>query len=373
MRSTKMILSLVAALALALGAMACSDDTGNDPDKGTSTKDGGGGGDKGKVTKDSGPPPTALDCKGNKCTEFVLDRILMATTNADAQKYAMEFGGKKYNALGNILSLLASQAPTLGIQDSIDGALCAGKTIVLLKVQAKDMTSDPKAKAQAFTGAEQVCCKEDKTAKDSKKCCAEAKAGCFNGKGKFAVDKASPTDMLFNGKIGAGALSLGPAKMKLKIPLTSAGTLDLTLKAVMIKGKASASGITEGVLSGAIPKSDLDTNVIPQVASMLDKTYQDKDTDKSTKDMIKQLFDIDGDGKITKAEVAGNPLIKTFLAGDVDVDGDGEKELSLGIGFTAVNGVIGTGTTPTPDQGTPTPDKGTPTPDQSTATPDAGL
>ncbi len=340
MRSTTRFLSLLLALTVALAAVACSDDT-TTADKGVGTKDGGGGDKKVTPTPDQGPPPT-MDCTKNKCTDFVLNKIVMPLTSGDAQKYSLVFKGKKYNALGNILALLAQQAPNLGIQDSIDGALCDGQTLVLMKVQAKDMTSDKAAVAQALVGAEQKCCpKADKTAKDyTTKCCAEAKVGCFSGTGTHCAGKGTPTDMLFKGKITGGSAKFGPSKMKLKIPLTSAGTLDLTLKFVHIEAKTTASGMTEGLLSGAIPKSDLDKNVIPQVASMLNKTYQDKDTDKQTKDMIKQLFDGDGDGKITTKEVSENALIKTFLAGDVDVDGDGENELSLGIGFTATTAKI---------------------------------
>ena len=365
MRSTTRFLSLLLALTVALGAVACSDDDV------TPTKDKGVP-DQPTVTPDTGPPP-AMDCTKNTCTDFVLDKIVMPLTSADAQKYSLVFKGKKYNALGNILALLAQQAPNLGIQDSIDGALCGGSTIVLMKVQAKDMTADPAAVAQALVGAEKTCCTTDKKDTDyTKKCCADAKKGCFGGTGEFCSAASSPTDMLFKGKIAGGQATFGPSKMKLKIPLTSAGTLDLTLKNVFIEAKTTATGMTEGKLSGAIPKSDLDKNVIPQVASMLDKTYQDPSTDKQTKDMIKQLFDGDGDGKITTKEVSENALIKTFLAGDVDVDGDGENELSLGIGFTATTAKIVAKCTATPDQGTTTPDTGTTTPDTGTTTPDAG-
>ena len=374
MRSTTKFVSLLLALTMALGVMACSDDDVT-PVKDAALAD------KPAVIPDQGKA-SPLDCKTGSCTDFVLDKILMATTSSTATEYALEFKGKKYNALGNIISLLVSQAPTMDIQSTIDSGVCAGGTVVLLRVQAKDMTSETSAKAQAWVGQDKVCCTADKSDKDySTKCCAEAAKGCFNGKGEFAKKK-STEDMLFQGKITGGNLKLGPSKMKLNIPLVGTEVLELTLKYAHIKGVSTKDKITKGVLSGAIPKSELDKKVIPQVAKMVNDTYIDPKTDKSTKDMLKQLFDTNGDGKIEVKEVTENALIKTFLAGDVDVDGDGEKELSLGIGFTATGAVIkdsiitpDKGTTPTPDKGTtPTPDKGTtPTPDKGTTpVPDSG-
>ena len=379
MRSTTRFLSLLLALAFALSMLACSDDdTNNDgkkdgavkkPDQTVVTKK-----DKGPEP-DKGPPPKPLECKSG-CTDFVLNKIIMPLTSNDAQTYAMEFKGKKYNALGNILALLNQQMKGMSIQASIDGGVCSGGTVVLLKLLNKDFTNDSAAKGQAWVGKKQDCCPvaaKDKTAKDySTKCCTEAGKSCFSGTGSFEKDAKSKNDMIFSGSITAGKLMLGPSKLAISIPLVGSTMLDLTLKYAHISGPITKSGIIKGTLSGAIPKSDLDNKVIPQVASMLDDTLQDPTTDKSTKDMIKQLFDTNpADGKITKDEVANNALIKTFLSGDVDVDNDGQNELSLGIGFNAVGAKIGGGTT-TPDQGTTTPDKGTTTPDKGTTTPDAG-
>ena len=369
MRSAKGLLSVIFSLTMALAlATACSDDT--------SVKD---SGVDGKVKPDAPPPVTGLDCKKNTCQDYVMDQILMPVTASDATKYALQFQGTPYNALGNILALLASQAPTLGLQESIDDATNEGQTIVLLRVEANSLTNQTGAKSQAWVGKEKVCC----TSKDdSAKCAKEAKATCWNGSATFEPDPKSPKDMRFGGKISSGKMAFGPANMKLIIPLTDAGTLSLNLQYVNITGDITKGTIKNGILSGVIPKTDLDQNVIPEVAKMLNKTYQDPKTDATTVKMIKDLFDTgyikngktvgDGDGKIETVEVAENPLIKTFLGGDVDVDNDGTKELSLGIGFSGVSCKINDSGTPTPDSGTTTPDKGTATPDKGTATPDKG-
>jgi hypothetical protein len=72
---------------------------------------------------------------------------------------------------------------------------------------------------------------------------------------------------------------------------------------------------------------------------MLNETLKTTE-EQTTKDLILQLFDTDGDKTISTAEIQNNATLKMLLAGDVDVDGDGKKELSLGVGFTAVDAKI---------------------------------
>lgn len=284
------------------------------------------------VQVDSGST-SLLDCKTKKCTGYVINRLLLPLTASDATKYALMFKGTPYNALGNILALLASQAPTMGLQDAMDRSTCSGATLHLLSVEANSLTSQPKARAQAWIGENKTCCKAPTNAA---LCCAQAAVGCFNGTGEFAKSKNSPMNMLLSGSISSGKLVLGPAILKIKLSLSSFAPLELWLKHATIRGKITANKITDGILSGAIPQQQLNTVVIPGVAVMLHGVYTNPATDAATKKMIKDLFDTNSDGKITTAEVAANPLIKTFLGGDVDVDKDGIKELSLGMGFTAV-------------------------------------
>jgi len=302
------------------------------------------------VQKDSGST-SLLDCKTKKCTGYVLNRLLLPLTAADATKYALVFKGVPYNALGNILALLASQAPSMGLQDALDRSTCSGATLHLLSVEANSLTSQPKAQAQAWIGENKTCCKAPTNAA---LCCAQAAAGCFNGKGEFAKSKTSPMNMLLSGSISSGKLKVGPALLKIKLSLSSFAPLELWLKHATIQGDITAGKITDGVLSGAIPQQQLNNVVIPGVAVMLNGVYTNPSTDAATKKMIKDLFDTNSDGKITTAEVASNPLIKTFLGGDVDVDKDGIKELSLGIGFTAVAAKIKEpGAVKQPDGGVP--------------------
>lgn len=329
MRRLNGFLALFLAASLGL-ALACSDDTETTkPDGKVVQKDSG---------TDSTSTPTTIDCTKNTCYEYVTDKLLIPIDSTTQEKYALVFKGKTYNALGSILALVAQQGgKDLDLQGEIDQAVCGGKAMVLMRVQAKSLTDDTSTAAQSWVASETACCT---STDDATKCCSEAKTKCFAGTTEFTPHKDSPTDMTFGGKIATGKLALGPAKMKLTLPLTDTSKITVNLKNVLITGTMASDKMTDGVLAGAIPKTDLDTVVVPQIATMVNTVYTDTKTAQKTKDLLKMLFDKDGDGKITSTEVSGNDLIKTFLDGDVDVDGDGTKELSLGIGFTAVKGKI---------------------------------
>ncbi|MCC6748996.1 MAG: hypothetical protein IT371_15155 [Deltaproteobacteria bacterium] len=305
---------------------------------GTTTADGGTTKTDGSTTKtdSSTPPPTEIKCN-NDCKDLVLNRILLPSSPTEAQKFAVDFNndGTKDNALGSILSALSAVAKDLTLQASIDHNVNQGKALILLRLQAKDFANAPSAAAQAWLGKQTACCTSTAAGEESK-CADEAAKTCFAGSGEFEIDPTAPKDALFGGSITSGAIKFGPAKLNISLPITDAGTLTVSLQKAQFMGKFDGSKITEGVLAGGVTKADLDNNVIPTVATLLDKTAKDPKTSATTKNQILNLFDANKDGTITKDEVAKNDLIKTFLAGDVDVDGDGTPELSLGIGFSAV-------------------------------------
>jgi len=292
---------------------------------------------QGDISPDTGDP-AQMNCTKNTCYEHVASRLLLPTNSTEADKYALEYKGKKYNSYGNILALLVSQAQDLKLQDSMDQTVCQGTALLLLRTQANSLTGGS-ALTQTWTAADKTCCT---TTTDTKKCCAEANTNCFAATSEHKPASTSPADQLFSGNIIGGKFMAGPSRMTLTVPLSATARLTLNLKHVVLKGDITATGIKNGVLSGAISKADLDKIVIPQIATMVNTTYTDAKTDQKTKDLLKTLFDTDKNGKITVAEVQNNPLIKTFLDGDVDVDGDSIKELSLGIGFQSTTCVIKT-------------------------------
>jgi hypothetical protein len=339
--------SVLSFFAVAVLVAACSDDSGTTP------QDSGPAADKsiidsnqqnkdGSAQKDSGQT-NPVECTGD-CNEYVFSRIFLPSTTADATKYAYDFNGDgtKDNALGSIIAGLAAAAGgSFDVQGAIDEAVWEGSTLILLRLKAADLQNQSSVAAQAWLGEKQTCCSNpDNLAA----CKTEALAGCFSGTNSFKPAADSPTDALFGGSISSGEVTLGPGKLILKLPISASGALDLDLQSVRIIAKVNANGMTEGVLAGTITKKNLDDKVIPSLANLLDALIKDPAGDPAVKAQLVQLFDNNPkDGTITQAELAGNALIQTFLAGDVDTDGDGELELSLGIGFEAVIGDVSVG------------------------------
>jgi hypothetical protein len=356
MCSLKSLWSALIIAALALSVAACSDDDTN-KDSGVS--------DGPNIKKDGiVPPPTKLTCNGD-CKDLVMDSLTFPDTTTAATVGVDYTGdGTVDNALGSILGALSGITSSLDLQKSIDNALHQGTTIMLLRMQAANFATAATAASQAWVGQKMACCT---SITDEDKCKTEAMAGCYGGSHTFFTDNtASDPKAIFGGSITGGKFQFGSmsSTMSLNLPITGAGALELSLKGVHLMGDVNAAGtkITNGILAGVVTKEDLDTKLLPQIATMLNNTLNDATVDKTTKDTIKTLFDTDADGQIAEAEVKDNALIKTFLAGDVDVDGDGKMELSLGISFTATSATIDESGT-APDAGGPTPDAGGPTPD----------
>jgi hypothetical protein len=276
----------------------------------------------------------------NECKDFVLNKLIVPMNNTDAQKYAFNFNGKTYNALGTVLALIAQQVPTLELQASIEGAINAGKTLVLVRLQAKSWTDDPATTGKTWIGASTTCCA---TPDDKPACATEAATTCFNGAKEFSP-AAGSTGAPMAGKITASALSLTATTLVLQLPINSAGTLDLALDSVQVKGTMAAGSpdkITNGVLAGAMSVDQVNNKLIPTIADMMTTVLQDPTTKQSTIDQIQTLFDTNKDKKVTKEELQANGVIATILAGDVDLDGDKKADhLSLGIGFEAIKAVI---------------------------------
>lgn len=114
------------------------------------------------------------------------------------------------------------------------------------------------------------------------------------------------------------------------------------------------TGCTNGRLTGAIPIGQINNRFVPALArdfqAIVNRDCPTKDTcaSGSTGATLLSLFDANGDGQISTAEVRDNNLVKSLLAPDVDLvrangkpGHDGvDDALSFGIGFTARSATI---------------------------------
>jgi hypothetical protein len=292
--------------------------------------------------RDSGPdapPVDALpdlpgpDLPPATYRNYVLDRMVLPPPG-EAATYGHDYNndGTNDNYFGAILDAIHLVAPSIGLQDAMDRNFHLGQVVLLQRVGATPNWSNALvATLQAYTGKPELCCGSPMS------CGADAAAAsCYSGSHTFAVAQDSPMDAVLSGFIGSGRLQVGPGDVQALLPLGSFSA-KVTLKQAYITGMVDYDRISNGKLMGVISKADIDQQVIPAVAALIDKEMNDSTTLLSTRQNLKTLFDTGPvDGKVTAKELANNPVIKTFLAGDVDVNSDGKKELSVGVGFTAV-------------------------------------
>lgn len=281
-------------------------------------------------------PITPIVCQ-NDCRDFVVTRLILPDTTT-GPKYGLDLtgDGKVDNALGSILGTLSSVG-SLSLQQDMDESTYGGGTVMLIRVQSSSFVSAAQAKAQAWRGANQKCCTDPNSLTA---CKSEAAKTCHSGSYSFAVHATTPNEARFLGVIAASVMSFGPSAMKLTLALPGGGTVDLEVRSVRLKGTIGASGITEGIIAGALTKSEIDSKLMPAFVTLLNATLSDASTSTSTKSTILSLFDANKDGKIDLSELTGNALLKMLFAGDVDLDHDGQKELSLGLGLEAVGATI---------------------------------
>ncbi len=324
----RIVLVLALGLALALGP-GCSDDSTSDgrkdggsllPDVGSSgeagvdqavANDTGTTGDQG-VTKDTGTSQASA-------ISLVVNKLTLPTKQG---QYAVDLDGNgtKDNQLGNILALLGGYIPKNNSpQVMIDAQIKQGTLILLFDVLAKSIVNAATMTLKMYLGADL-----DSNPADN-----------FNGSEEFGISASSPTNLSMPGKIVSGKLSAGPGTMTIPIPLGTTPT-NVNLKKAQVVGTLSSTGLASGQINGAIPWTDVDTKLMPAIATMLDTEYKTT-TDTTLKNLFKTLLDLNKDGTITAKELKSNIIIGALIAADVDTDGDKKKDaMSAGLAFTGV-------------------------------------
>jgi hypothetical protein len=343
MRLVKRLSIFVAAAALSLTTVAC-----------------GGGGDD----DDEPPMQGEVDPAGTD-TQFVVDELLLPTTATQANMFGINLDGddqgRPDNALGSILSTLASQGDA-DLQGAVDEQIAMGDIVLLANVKATDLTMATGVGTWIYLGENPSVDPCDDI--DDMVC-----GNHLDGTASFDVSADSPRDALVVGNVLGGQYTGGPGTITIELSLIEGSSLTLDLIGAQIEvQQMSATGLMSGKIGGAITEQDLNNTVLPALVDILADTFVDDCPeprtapdcceDGSTGQTLMDLFDEDDTCEVTLLELQNNSLISSLLAPDVDLldcpsaDSDPSEcaffprqdevkdSLSLGIGFSAVPGTF---------------------------------
>jgi len=302
------------------------------------------------------------DCSasgGTNKAQYVVSTVTVPMMKSD---FSIDLNGdtRVDNQLGQIIGTLSAQG--LNVQDGVNQALSGGSLILLLAETSTDATfqSDSCATTTLQLGKEIM-----KPAMPD-----------FSGHGTFMADPAQMSST-FNGPIAGGKFNSAPPSTTSKpvtasvlLPLVAGeAPINITLQGAHLVFTRKTDGtVTGGALQGGIKNMDVQTQIVPAVASLLTNKLMNDMPQTSTDAQIKSLFDTGGkadpacngacknpngtcavvmDNKIDICEVSTNNLVQSLLAPDVQLfdasgaykpnkDNTTKDSLSLGLGFGAV-------------------------------------
>jgi hypothetical protein len=323
--------ALTSVVAFGFALAKCSDPnpTPANPDSAVVKPDGGGKfpdiglqADKGTPKKDQALLPDA-PAGSTAALESVANSVTLPTSSSQYAK-DLDNNGTKDNKLGeNVGTINTLAGGSFDLQNQLNDSINSGTFLLLLQVFADSIVNAPKTTVVANLG------KDHDTISSNN----------FSGTAEIEIDSQSPSGLNLSGSIANGDLVVGPGTLVAPLPLDpNAPPTLVSLKTAYISGDIDANGISKGQLNGAIPEDEIDTKLLPALASMLTDFINDPNQDPTTVSIVKGLFDTNTDGVIDANEIKSNFIIGGLLKPDVDTDGDKKPDaLSVGFGFTAVS------------------------------------
>ena len=315
------ILSLMLTVTvLALSGAGCSDDPKkiyNDGGVALDSYSPSEGGSPDQMVPDQTVTPD-LPPASSSAAQTVINKLKLPASGAE---YATDIDGNgtKDNQLGHIMGALKLMGgAAFDPQKDLDSQVKQGKILLLFDVKAKSIKDDAAMQLQFYLGSDL-----DSDATDN-----------FNGTEEFGIDSTSPTNLILPGSIASSKMAV-KGSLLVPIPIGTTPTT-VTLKKASVTSTLSSTGMTSGVISGAIPFADVNKKLLPALAEQLDAAWKSA-TDPTLKGLLGGM-DTDKDGTIEGSDLTGNLLIGIFIKADVDTDGDKTMDaMSVGMGFTAVN------------------------------------
>lgn len=267
------------------------------------------------------PPTTATE----SVMQVVMSEIKLPKSSS---QYAGDINGDGVpdNRLGEIIGVLDTFLQGLDLQAETDYSVKSGMTLILMDILGKSLINDAATTAQVHRGS-------DSDGADDN----------FTGLESFGISSESPAGIQLAGKVVDGRLDVGPGNIVVPLPIVPGKPpIPVTLYWARIEGDIGPNGITNGRLTGALPKAEIEKTLMPALAETLTWLIGEKSTPAYAKTVL-SAFDTDKDGMISGSELQ-NSVIGTVLKGDLyGINGEPDSEpdaLSLGIGFTAVNCTI---------------------------------
>ena len=257
---------------------------------------------------------------------FVTNKLLIPTTQEQAQAYALNIDGdpqrQSENLFGNLLTMLVTAAPGLELQSTVDQAVNAGQIVTLHVLQANNLVNDQNASWSIFLGQPALS------------------APRFDGADKFTVNPAAPTNSLIAGPIVNGHFAGGMGTVRIQMVILGS-PVEVNLIGVRVEADVTEKGCANGKLGGGITVDEFRSQILPALADGLNRIIK---VDKTAATTILQVFDADQNGIISPAEIENNLLLKLALSPDLDLldasgkfnpRQDGVKDsMSIGLGFT---------------------------------------
>jgi len=260
---------------------------------------------------------------------FVTSSLLIPTTQAQSQAYALNLDGdpqqRPDNLVGNLLTLLTSTAQGIEIQAAVDEAVNTGQLVTLHVVKADNPLNDPSVSWLIYHG--------QKTQSPPS----------FSGIDKFAPDPNAPVNAPIVGSLTNGHFTGGPGAARVQLFLLGQ-QVDVDMIGIRLEADVNAQGCANGKLGGGMTVDEFRAKILPAITDGLNRIIT---INKTAAAAILQAFDSDRNGVITSQEVENNPVLKIAFSPDLDLldasgsfnpGQDGVKDsYSIGVGFACAS------------------------------------
>lgn len=259
---------------------------------------------------------------------FVTNKLLLPTTQAETEAYALNVDGDAQqrldNKFGELFTLLTSAAQGLELQASLDQAVNSGQLVSLHAVKANDLLNDPSVLWSIFAGQQ------------------SQSAPRFDGSDNLTVDTAAPAYSPLIGMLTNGHFTGGPGSGRVQIFLLGQ-SVEVKLIGVRLEADLSAQGCANGKLGGGVALEEFREKLLPAIVSGLNQIIT---ANQDASNALLPVFDSDKNGTITIQEFEKNPVLMMAVSPDLDLlDASGEfspgqdgvnDSYSVGLGFTCV-------------------------------------